>query len=490
MILNKGRTIWLAAPVLLAVVVGAWFFLMRSRITDQDIEDTENEEQEGVVANDPKSQELERIAKELAGLKTEELIDRLTDVGSEGIGSHSTAWAAGFLALDEEPEFRGGVLGSKKPEVSPTMRELVRRGVRALPDLIKHLEDARSTSVVVGPQGPFGGTWHSDEYDSRSRDPKKCPQGVNTRRQVDVRAYTLRVGDLCYVAIGQIVNRNLSALRYQPTACLVINSPVENSKLADAVRKDWSGLTADAHRQSLTQDAFDPSPFAAPAALKRLWFYYPQAGEELARKLLACPLYGDEAVWDFVMKRLVKEHDPVNWDVLIDAYKSEEGLAAVEALPFWIHWIYWETSLVTDKEFLAGKDVAAQILAKRFPSYDPFNPQFVNAMHPRQAGDLVRGVRCIRTEAIDKAVYELFRRATEFNATRDKDRLEFDSLAVTCMIRLAKKGYDDEFHAFCIRRIKEIESTPWSSAQRRGLNQLRIRLKRLRAPVDNLGPAP
>ncbi len=74
-------------------------------------------------------------------LKTSELIHRLRDISDEGIGTHSTAWASGFLAIDEEPRFNGGVFGSRKPTVSPIMRELVRRGVAALPELLEHLQD-------------------------------------------------------------------------------------------------------------------------------------------------------------------------------------------------------------------------------------------------------------------------------------------------------------------------------------------------------------
>src|SRR5260370_38661669 len=89
------------------------------------------------------------------------------------------------------------------------------------------------------------GIWHSDEYSSRHREAGRQPAGVNTRdRERSIDRYTLRVGDLCYVAIGQIVNRHLSALRYQPTLCLVINSPVGTPALADVVRKEWTARTA------------------------------------------------------------------------------------------------------------------------------------------------------------------------------------------------------------------------------------------------------
>jgi len=156
----------------------------------------------------------------LARYSVEELIDGLQDEASEGLGTHSTAWADGFLASDEEPTFRGGVLGSAKPNASPVMRELVRRGVAALPTLMDHLVDRRATRLVIKlPFGGFGGMWHGDEYESRYADESKQPPGVNKGDERTVgREYRVRVGDLCYVAIGQIVNRRMNVVRYQPAS--------------------------------------------------------------------------------------------------------------------------------------------------------------------------------------------------------------------------------------------------------------------------------
>src|SRR5262245_30441996 len=55
-----------------------------------------------------------------------ELIDGLQHEAAEGLGTCSTAWADGFAALDEAPQFRGGMLNSPAPTTSPVMRELVR----------------------------------------------------------------------------------------------------------------------------------------------------------------------------------------------------------------------------------------------------------------------------------------------------------------------------------------------------------------------------
>jgi hypothetical protein len=149
----------------------------------------------------------------LASYTVQELIDGLRDEASEGLGTHSTAWADGFLASDDEPRFRGGIIGSIRPTSSPVIRELVRRGVKGLPDLLDHLTDRRSTRLVVKLPFPhFGAMWHSDEYDPRYTEKTKQPRGVNVLDDKSThlsQEYRMRVGDLCYVAVGQIVNRYL-----------------------------------------------------------------------------------------------------------------------------------------------------------------------------------------------------------------------------------------------------------------------------------------
>src|SRR5262245_28230596 len=83
----------------------------------------------------------------LEKMSAEELIGWLRYESKQGIGLHATAWASGFLAIDEEPEFHGGMLGAPKPAPSPVLRELVRRGLGALPNLLEHLDDKRPTKL-------------------------------------------------------------------------------------------------------------------------------------------------------------------------------------------------------------------------------------------------------------------------------------------------------------------------------------------------------
>src|SRR5208283_1632083 len=116
-----------------------------------------------VAAKDVPGQQPENQAvgpkNDLSDRSNEQLIDALTEIDKPVLGIHPTAWASGFLADNENPKFRGGVLGSEKPTVVPAMCELVRRGVEAMPTLLARLDDKRPTKLKVRPW--VGGAWHS-----------------------------------------------------------------------------------------------------------------------------------------------------------------------------------------------------------------------------------------------------------------------------------------------------------------------------------------
>ena len=269
-----------------------------------------------------------RDIRTLAEVPTEALVDHLVEESAEGIGSNTTAWAIGFLAIDEEPQFAGGILGAPKPTVSPTMRELVRRRVAALPSLIRHLADARPTKLTVG--DGFTGKWFGDEYDGRYL--QKEHIGVNRTDRVDrdheFDRYTLKVGDLCYVAVGQIVNRGLRAVRYQPTRCLVVNSPLETPALAAAVKTDWEGLAPEQHERSLRQDAVREDP----GAVVRLIYYYPRVGEALVMQMLDRPFYDRSLVFTLFHQQLRETKDESGWERALYRFRTSHGEANYRGL--------------------------------------------------------------------------------------------------------------------------------------------------------------
>ena len=93
--------------------------------------------------------------------------------------------------------------------------------------------------------------------------------------------HTVAIGDICFVAIGEIANRDYMAVRYQPTGCIVVNSPVRDKALAAELRAIWG---TSEHRQN-------PARFAPPrlpndsgvpsGGAMRLAYYFPDAAEDL-----------------------------------------------------------------------------------------------------------------------------------------------------------------------------------------------------------------
>lgn len=212
----------------------------------------------------------------------EELINELAQIDHVAPGLHDTADFEMFIADDEAPRFSSGIVGSVAPVVPPQMRELVRRGSSALPALIAHLGDARPTKLIVrgmGVDATFGGVFFEDEYHARNRE----FHGDFSMDRAVTESYTVKIGDVCFALIGQIVNRRLLAIRYQPTAITIINSPIETPDLADQVRKDWGSIDAEGLNASLLADLrSNKEYYVSDSALPRLRLYYPDTYASLA----------------------------------------------------------------------------------------------------------------------------------------------------------------------------------------------------------------
>ena len=216
----------------------------------------------------------------IADPAVERLIDRLTEIDSQTSGLLSMATDDSFIAEDKPAHFAGGVLGSPTPKNFPPMKELVRRGVAAIPSLIQHLNDKRPTGLTIGGKC-FTFAFFGDEYDpkdisQRSHD-HELKRADDPKFEVPARQYTFRVGDVWYALIGQIVNRNLLPVRYQPSQGFVINSPIETPALIQQVKRDWQSVDETSHLASLLSDAVnDADPDSPVYVLERLRFYYPE----------------------------------------------------------------------------------------------------------------------------------------------------------------------------------------------------------------------
>src|SRR5262249_51921060 len=113
---------------------------------------------------------------------------------------------------------------------SEGLRDLVALGPDALPFLLDALDDQTPTKITVRHAGGFGSMWHAAELPLNPVNPAekagyKARAAKPREEEEHVKSYTVKVGDVCFVAIGQIVGRGYEAVRYQPTACIVLNCP-------------------------------------------------------------------------------------------------------------------------------------------------------------------------------------------------------------------------------------------------------------------------
>jgi ankyrin repeat protein len=263
------------------------------------------------------------------------LIDKLPDTAAGDVGYMATRSGGGFLPLSvSQPGAM--LLFQQPPTESETLRELAKRGAAAVPQLIAHLGDKRPTKIVLKHEGGFGGMFFADEYDYNSRSVKPPPRGVNRdsfRERGHPNHHTVTVGDLCFVALGQIVNRSFSAVRYQPTACIMINSPTYSERLRNAVKAEWGDLTPQRHRERLIRDFVEPdSESRREGACLRLGFYYREALEPLALRQLAAPRYDGFEVEGLIRKRLYRAKDARERKARFDDFISKKNAVVREGI--------------------------------------------------------------------------------------------------------------------------------------------------------------
>ena len=263
----------------------------------------------------------------------EALINRLTNVSELRYGYSAMFSGSQFLPQADADEVHSLVLGSQRPTKSTDLEAIVRQGISAVPPLLKHLDDDRKTQI----EPVKGMMWMSftDEYDFNRRVRNKFPEGVNrdTFGENGPSSHQITVGDLCYVALGQILNRSFNATRYQPTGGLVVSSPTYSKRLCAVVREDWQGLTEEKHRQSLIRDFLTPdNEDRRIGAYRRLAFYYPKSVEPLVLKQLSVPTSDVFKVESFVREHLYPEESKINARRFFDEFVGSNGPASSNAI--------------------------------------------------------------------------------------------------------------------------------------------------------------
>ncbi len=219
---------------------------------------------------------------------------------------------------------------------SAVLRRIVSKGARSVPALVRHLSDERPVHL-----SGLGASWTAfwDEYDFNPRTYGPPPEGVN-RKDIDGHpdSHILTVGDLCFVALGQIVSRKFEANRWQLTGGAIFNSPTYSRRLREVVQKDWTGFTRQQHRQLLIDDFERPNDqFRRVGAYQRLTFYFPDVVEALVLKELRQPAINGAKIRSFLRDSLYKTVDPMECRRRYEEFIRDSGpdyIAGVRDLLF------------------------------------------------------------------------------------------------------------------------------------------------------------
>ncbi|WP_145169040.1 hypothetical protein [Rubripirellula lacrimiformis] len=174
------------------------------------------------------------------------MIASLAAIESPDVGLSATISGSVFLPVEGQVNAGALLLTDHKIKSSDALKQLVSIGPGALPALLAHLDDPTPTKLKIEHGGSFGAMWFASEI--RGNPVSRVEQSVlqaRLRNKEDafhgdyVDSYTVKVGDVCLVAVGQITGRAYQAVRYQPTACIVLNSPTDDPDLCSQIRAIW-----------------------------------------------------------------------------------------------------------------------------------------------------------------------------------------------------------------------------------------------------------
>lgn len=383
--------------------------------------------------------------------QTESLIGQLPEISQIGYGYSAMFSGSQFLPEPDSSEVHTLVFGSQSPASSPILESIVRRGVVAVPSLVKHLDDARETRIP-----PLKGMmWMSfaDEYDYNHRLRKEPPVGVNkdTFGENQPASHIITVGDLCFVALGQIVNRNFNATRYQPTGGLVVSSPTYSGQLCAVIRADFGGLTEKRHRDLLVQDFLAPDfEQRRNGACRRIAFYYPDALEPLVLQQLAVPTFDVFKINDLVRDELYRNTSQEKRRATFQAFLRAKGQASSDGILLQL-FDDLDTQEADEQHRLSPplkKKYDARALLIQLYGYTQAvcstNKPYVSNWDNCDLARFIKALGHYDSRKIDEAIHGIFAKITDD-----------DYLALACIHRLMGKGHDEEIRRYCQRRIPQ-----------------------------------
>jgi hypothetical protein len=311
-----------------------------------------------------------------------------------------------------------------------------------------------------------GGTFFCDYYDSRRRGALNL--GVNndvdfgsSRHLAAGASYTVKVGDLCFVALGQIVNRHLllfgsvtkdGVLWIRSTS---LNSPVEMPALATAAQSDWLTLTTSEHEKLLEREAWENESFSTTSAhslgaIQRLLFYYPARGVPVSEELLRRDLVDSDAA--YAMLAVLQKAPVAERPRLALGYKVDHPIGDYSAL---VRVALRESQLPGNSpHVLDRRRRAEQVLRMLVPDQTSVSVDHITDVSFGDQSRLVNALDPFDWPTLPEAMYEVFDRACKTDTQSLSARLSRDQLMLQCAKRLKKSS---RWHACALFLNAEIE---------------------------------
>jgi hypothetical protein len=202
------------------------------------------------IANAPEAAHIRQLIRRLAA------IDKLDCTPPYHLSNFAFAPLPGFEGDGPDLIHRN----DEPPQTHPrdSFTELVRLGPRALPFLLEAIDDPTPTHFYIEPGSittiEFGTELWGNPTNAREKAALAgfvtVPPFHNLSPSPDSPTwYTVTIGDVCYMILGQIVGRHYKPVlyHYNPTygdtagnPPIMISSPVHNPSIARAVRAIWS----------------------------------------------------------------------------------------------------------------------------------------------------------------------------------------------------------------------------------------------------------
>lgn len=388
-----------------------------------------------------------------ARAEIEALIDRLQEVAVDDPVDSPPLPGRGFPRIDQwRPEVT--ILSHAPSAGSETLHELVRRGVAAVPYLIAHLNDGRRARVTLSLKpGRVSRIRYFDDYDYNARvteSPVRRCDREEEAQPPSSQSYTVTVGDLCYVILGEIVNRSFHPVRYGLGDDILVSSPVALRSLRGAVRREWGGLTRERHQAALMRDILEPDYEERRIyACLLLGYFYPEALESAIVRQLKQPRYDPFEVHTFICDRLYRASDAQERKALFDAFVAEYGEVG------------WQGCLRLLFNDLQDRELAAEgrTSGPRKVDYDARpclvelygypkdvkaedRPPYLKPLENSAQAEFIVTLRGFQSDKVDRALRELL------HSTED------NGLAQACVEHLVGRGADADIRRYVEPRLK------------------------------------